>query len=144
MMVNRLRQDLNASTQIAVPEPKSFHFSRRQSIALVFFCTVFGAAAQIFFKFGANAMGSCNPLAMVHSLPLVAGCSLYGISAGLLVLALKDGELSILYPVISLTYIWVTFLSLYFFKETMHFYRLLGVLVIVTGVVLLGKGSRQA
>jgi multidrug transporter EmrE-like cation transporter len=142
-MEDRLRQDLNAPTQIAVQEPKSFHFSRRQSITLVFFCTVFGAAAQILFKFGANAMGSGNPLAMVHSLPLVAGCSLYGISAGLLVLALKDGELSILYPVISLTYIWVTFLSMAFFKEAMNLYRLLGVLIIVAGVVLLGRGGRQ-
>ena len=135
---------MDASTQIAVPAPKSFHFSPRQSIALVFFCTVFGAAAQILFKLGANALVSGNPLAMIKSMPLVVGCSLYGISAGLLVLALKDGELSILYPVISLTYIWVMFLSLAFFKESMNPYRLLGVLVIVAGVALLGRDSRQS
>jgi drug/metabolite transporter (DMT)-like permease len=46
--------------------------------------------------------------------------------------------------VISLTYIWVTFLSVAFFKETMNFYRLLGVLVIVAGVALLGKDGRQS
>ena len=143
-MVGRLRRKLNASIQIAVPERKPFHFSSRQSIALVFFCTLFGAAAQIFFKFGANALVGGNPLAMIKSVPLVAGCSLYGISAGLLVLALKDGELSILYPVISLTYIWVMLLSLAFFKESMNPYRLLGLLVIVAGVALLGKASRQS
>lgn len=143
-MVSRLGQDLSAPTQIAVPERKPFHFSTRQSIALVFLCTLFGAAAQILFKFGANALVSGNPLAMMQSVPLLAGCSLYGISTGLLVLALKDGELSILYPVISLTYIWVMFLSMAFFKESMNPYRLLGVLVIVAGVALLGRGSRQS
>ena len=124
-------------------ERKSFHFSSRQSITLVFFCTLFGAAAQILFKLGANELGSGNPLAMIKSMPLVAGCGLYGISAGLLVLALRDGELSILYPVISLTYIWVMLLSLAIFQESMNLYRLLGVLVIVAGVALLGRGSRQ-
>jgi drug/metabolite transporter (DMT)-like permease len=142
-MVDRLGPKLNASTQIAVPERKSFHFSPRQSVALVFFCTVFGAAAQILFKFGANALVGGNPLAMIDSLPLLAGCSLYGVSTALLVLALKDGELSILYPVISLTYIWVMFLSLAFFRESINAYRLLGVLIIVAGVALLGKGSRK-
>jgi multidrug transporter EmrE-like cation transporter len=34
-------------------------------------------------------------------------------------------------------------LSLAIFQESMNLYRLLGVLVIVAGVALLGRGSRQ-
>jgi multidrug transporter EmrE-like cation transporter len=118
---------------------KSFRFSRRQSIALVFFCTVFGAVAQVLIKSGANVLASASPLAMLTNPPLVTGYGLYGISTVLLVLALRDGELSILYPVISLTYVWVTFLSIVFFKDSVNVYKIAGVSIIVTGVAVLGK-----
>src|SRR3712207_7394559 len=39
------------------------------------------------------------------------GYSLYAVSTMLLVLALRKGQLSLLYPIISLTYVWVTLLS---------------------------------
>jgi drug/metabolite transporter (DMT)-like permease len=125
-------------------QPKtSFHFSPRQSIALVALCTVFGAAAQILIKHGANGLASGSPLAMITNLPLLAGYSLYGLSTLLLILALRDGELSILYPVISLTYVWVTLLSYLFFKESMNAWKLAGVGVIVAGVAMLGKGGNR-
>ena len=126
-----------------VSESKSFHFSPRQSVALVFGCTIFGAAAQILIKSGANMLTGGSPLAMITNVPLVAGYSLYGISAVFLVLALRDGQLSILYPVISLTYVWVTFLSLLFFKESMNPWKLLGVLIIVAGVTVLGRDKKK-
>jgi len=121
---------------------ESFRFSRRQSIALVFCCTVFGAVAQILIKSGANVLPDGHPMSMITNLPLMAGYSLYGISTILLILALRDGELSILYPVISLTYVWVTFLSVAFFKESMNVFKVLGVLIIVTGVTMLGKDKK--
>ena len=133
---------MNATAAKPVPEHKSFHFSPRQCIALVFFCTIFGAAAQILIKHGASQLPSGHPVAMITSVPLVAGYSLYGISTVLLVLALRDGQLSILYPVISMTYVWVTLLSLAFFKESMNPYKLTGLLVIVTGVAVLGRDKR--
>ena len=138
-----MRRHVSAPAPAPLQEPKSFHFSRRQSVALVFFCTVFGAAAQILIKHGANSLASGHPLAMITNLPLMAGYSLYGISTVLLVLALKDGELSILYPVISLTYVWVMLLSLVFFKESMNLYKLLGLVIIVTGVGVLGRNGKR-
>ena len=126
-----------------VPDQKSFHFSSRQSVALVFLCTLFGAAAQILIKSGANGLASASPLEMITNAPLVIGYSLYGISTVLLVLALRDGELSILYPVISLTYVWVTLLSLVWFKESANLYKLLGIAVVVVGVAVLGKGEKR-
>jgi multidrug transporter EmrE-like cation transporter len=129
--------------QLPVPENKQFHFSARQSTALVFCCTLFGAAAQILIKSGANALGSGSPLAMISNLPLMAGYSLYGISTVLLVLALRDGELSLLYPVISLTFVWVTLLSLTYFKETANPYKLAGIAIIVTGVAVLGREKKS-
>ena len=134
---------VSAATTSPVPQRKSFRFSRGQSVALVFCCTVFGAFAQILIKSGANTLPNGHPISMITNLPLMAGYSLYGISTILLVLALRDGELSILYPVISLTYVWVTFLSVLFFKESINPFKILGVLTIVAGVTLLGKDGKR-
>jgi len=134
-------------------ERPSFRFSRRQAIALVFVCTIFGAAAQILFKFGANdlagmALGNLfgHPVQILRILldpPIFAGYCLYGLSTILLTLALRDGELSILYPVISLTYVWVTVLSVLIFKESMNLFKLAGIMVIVIGVAVLGRNPRR-
>jgi drug/metabolite transporter (DMT)-like permease len=81
--------------------------------------------------------------AMVTSLPILTGYGLYAIVTALLVLALRDGELSILYPVISLTYVWVTFLSLAFLGESLNLYKILGICIIVAGVGVLGKDGKK-
>jgi len=133
----------NAGVGIPVQERESFHFSRRQSVALVFLCTVFGAAAQILIKHGAGSLVSSSPVEMMTNLPLVSGYGLYGISTVLLVLALRDGELSLLYPIIALTYVWVTVLSLYFFREKVNLYKMMGVAVVVAGVAVIGRTDRR-
>ncbi|MCS7024829.1 MAG: hypothetical protein NZV14_08500 [Bryobacteraceae bacterium] len=92
---------------------------------------------------GANTLSGAGVLAMLTNLHLLAGYSLYGLSTVLLVLALRDGELSILYPVISLTFVWVTFLSSYIFRESLTPTKLTGILVIVSGVAVLGRESKR-
>src|SRR5258708_1639592 len=98
------RLNTTATIEKGVPG-KFFPLSRRQSMAAVFCCTLFGAVAQILIKTGATALTSSSPLAMLTNPPVLLGYSLYGFSTVLLVVALKDQELSILYPVISLTYV---------------------------------------
>ncbi len=110
---------------------------------MVFGCTILGAAAQVLMKTGANALTGAGPLAMLTNLPLLAGYCLYGLSTILLVLALRHGELSILYPVISLTYVWVTCLSVVIFRESVNPFKVLGVSVIVVGVAVLGRNGRS-
>jgi multidrug transporter EmrE-like cation transporter len=73
----------------------------------------------------------------------MGGLSLYGLSTLLLVLALRDGELSMLYPVIALTYVWVTLLSFLIFHDRVNPFKLLGIAIIVTGVGILGRGQRK-
>ena len=60
----------------------------------------------------------------------------------LMVFALRDGELSILYPIIALTYVWVTILSVIFFHETLNLFKLVGIAVVVTGVAVMGRGGK--
>jgi multidrug transporter EmrE-like cation transporter len=103
-----------------------------------------GAAAQILMKTGANMLAHPTLGQMITNLPLLAGYSLYGISTMLLVLALRNAHLSVLYPIISLTYVWVTILSVMIFGESMNVYKVLGLSVVVFGVAVLGSGGRKA
>ena len=110
---------------------------------MVFCCTLIGAAAQLLLKTGANQLAQPNLLALVTNLTLLGGLSLYGISTVLLVLALRDAELSLLWPVIALTYVWVTLLSLVVFQERVNPIKLAGVAIIVVGVAVLGQGQKS-
>ena len=119
---------------------------------MVIGCTIFAAAAQIMLKFGAGhpqpALIPAEPatwmpfaLALLGNFPLVAGYVLSGFNAMLLILALRDGELSVLYPLYSLSYVWVIALSMYFFHDHLNTWKTCGVLLIMIGVGFLGKAS---
>ncbi len=109
---------------------------------LVFACTVLGAAAQILMKVG---MTHFEPrlLSILMNIPLVVGYSLYGLNTLMMVLALREGELSMLYPIIALTYVWVTLLSYTLLHEPPNIYRNVGITTIVIGVAVLGRGGKQ-
>lgn len=116
-------------------------FTRNQSIGLVFVCTILGAAAQILMKMGSTHLDHFDVVKILTNLPLFAGYALYGINTVLLMFALRDGELSKLYPIIALTYVWVTVLSIYFFHESLSWGKGVGIAVIVAGVSVLGRAT---
>ncbi|MCC6587278.1 MAG: hypothetical protein IT168_11350 [Bryobacterales bacterium] len=121
--------------------------ARQFSIFLVFLCTVLGAAAQILMKSGTQSSGHDSAMALLIAIfsnpKLFAGYALYGISTAILVVALKYGELSILYPVIALTYVWVTVLSVFIYNESMNPMKMLGLATVVAGVAMLGRATRR-
>jgi multidrug transporter EmrE-like cation transporter len=135
----------------ALPNSSS---AARRSFLLVFSCTLIGALAQIFMKRGTAEMGTHVTLfavahqpglffqfclGMVRNLNLFAGYCLYGANTFLMALALKGRELSRLYPIIALTYVWVTLLSLVLFPdEHLNFFHATGIAFIVGGVSVLG------
>ena len=123
---------------IAMPKERN-----KTSVLLVLGCTVLGAAAQVLMKMGGNALPQgASVFQMLTCLPLLAGLGVYGISTILLILALRNSELSLMYPIIALTYVWVMILSVVIFHETLNAPKVLGVLVIVAGVAVLGRGSQ--
>jgi multidrug transporter EmrE-like cation transporter len=119
----------------------------RKAALLVLSATLLNAAAQISFKFGANKMATHSPWetvwAMITNLPLITGYSLLGGSTILMVLALRRGQLSILYPIMSLGYVWVTALSVIIFHEQMTIFKTLGLLTVMGGVAILGMDGRR-
>ena len=82
-------------------------------------------------------------LALVTNIPLIAGYALYGINTLMMVLALKNGEMSMLYPIIALTYVWTTLASYTLLGEPSNVYKNVGIAIIVLGVAVMGwKGNR--
>lgn len=112
------------------------------SIALMFLCTGFTSIAQVFYKFGANKL-EFNFHALITNYYILAGLVLYAIGAVIMILAFKGGEVSVLYPVVATSYIWVTLLSLYFFHEAINIFRWIGVSVILLGIIFIGIGSKD-
>lgn len=112
------------------------------SVLLVFLCTLIGAAAQVLLKIGATQLTSSNPVRMLMNPYLFTGYAMYGVNTGMLILALRKGHLSLLYPIISLTYVWVAILSYLIFHEAINPYKALGIAIIVAGVAILGRDAR--
>ena len=125
-------------------QPVDVH--RRRSILLVGAGTLLGAAAQILIKSGAGALGAHASLVqtaigMVTVPALFFGYALYGVYTVVLILALRHGELSVLYPVIALTFVWVTIASAVVFHEEMNAAKLAGIAIIIAGVAVLGRSD---
>lgn len=78
-------------------------------------------------------------LGVITNPKLFFGYMCYGVNVFLMALALKGRELSRLYPIIALTYVWVTFLSLFLLPdEHMNVFKWIGIAFIVGGVSVLG------
>lgn len=136
------------TSTVTLAERENARRNRRNSILLVFTCTLLGAPAQLLMKAGAAILPKHATMvgslwAMAADLPLIAGLSLYGISFALLTLALRHGELSIVYPVIALTYVWVAILSVLLFHESMNGFKFAGISAVVVGVAILGRAGKS-
>jgi drug/metabolite transporter (DMT)-like permease len=120
---------------------------RRRAVLIVVACTLIGALAQVLIKLGAAHLEHTGLIATaigIFTIPtLFAGYCLYGVFTVLLVFALRDAELSILYPVIALSYVWVTLASVAVFHESMNVPKAIGLAIIVLGVAVLGRGGSR-
>ena len=112
------------------------------AMGLVLFCTLLTASGQLFLKFGSEKLGF-NILSIITNIPLLIGLVLYAFGGILLIISLKGGEVSTLYPILATGFIWVSFLSIYFLNEAMTFFKLIGIFVIILGISLIGYGSNR-
>ena len=106
------------------------------SIGLAVLSSLLAAVGQIGLKFGSLRLKK-NFAALMKNYALIAGLFFYGLSSIVFILALKGHELTVLYPIASLNYVWVSFLSMKLLKEKMNKYKWLGILLIMIGVSLI-------
>ncbi len=116
------------------------------AIGMVILGTLIGAFGPILFKKGsANFTINPkvilkNPLMLLKNYYVIGGCFLYAVSAFIFIPALRGGELSVLYPLVSLTYVWVALLSMKFLGERMNTTKWFGIALIILGVTFIGIG----
>ncbi len=122
---------------------RSTHYTSLASIGLIVLSTVSGAAAQILLRFGADAIEGANLIGILTNVPLIGGYACLAMNVVLVVLALRGGQLSILYPIVALTFVWVTILSQIYFQDVISISKIAGLTLIVAGVSFIGAGSRS-
>ncbi|MBW2985611.1 EamA family transporter [Candidatus Woesearchaeota archaeon] len=113
-----------------------------RAIILIVFCTIFTSVGQLLWKFGANRL-QLDFFSLITNYPLILGFVSYAIGTVLLLSALKLGDLSVLYPFISLSFIWVSMLSLTFLGEIMTSLKWIAIILIIMGVSLIGLGGKS-
>ena len=117
---------------------------QRRAILLIVAFTIVAAIAQPLFKIGANRLAAHISVGcLLTDFPLIEGLVLYGLGSILMIWALRHGELSVLYPLISLSYVWVAILSVVIFHDRMTALRISGIATIIAGVSVLGIAGRE-
>lgn len=110
------------------------------AIGLVVSATLIGAFGPILLKKASSKrLSKISELATNYA--LFGGVALYAVGTILFIPALRGGELSVLYPFVALTYVWVSLLSVKFLGEKMNKLKWLGIALIIIGVSFIGLGS---
>lgn len=106
------------------------------AIVLVLITSLLAAAGHFLFKLGATLISS-SLSSWLLNWRLIAGLALHGVGFVLLVIALKDVNLSIVYPLLATSYIWVALLSVLFLSEPFSVIQWFGVSLIIGGISLI-------
>jgi drug/metabolite transporter (DMT)-like permease len=109
-------------------------------MALVLFGSVIGSFGAVFLKSGAAKLK--QGFWHILNLQLATGVGLFLLSSVFFVLGIRHGELSVLYPMVSLGYVWTLLWSRLFFHEPFTRQKFYGLGLILVGVFFVGLGSK--
>ena len=110
------------------------------AVVLVVLCTVLTAIGGLLFKLSMTNF-KFTIWGAITNYVLILGLFSYGVGLLILIYALKNGELSVLFPIASLTYVWGLLLSVIVLHETVSYPEVFGVMLLLGGVSAIGKGS---
>lgn len=110
-------------------------------ILLASCCTTFG---QLLWKLGTGYMAEGHALFDIGTLiRLGGGCVLYAGGAVLMMVAFRYGEVSLLHPFLSASYVASFVLGYFVFKEeVLNPFKIIGVTLIMAGLVCLAFASK--
>ncbi len=110
-----------------------------KSMLLVFAASVVGSFGAVFLKLGAARLDG-RIVSFLNS-RLILGVALFLGSSVFYAMGIKGGQLSVLYPMVSLGYIWTLVWSRLFFNEALTREKFAGLGLILLGVCFVGMGS---
>jgi multidrug transporter EmrE-like cation transporter len=102
---------------------------------LVLVASIFGSFGAVFLKMGAEKLK--EGVHKIISWKAAVGISLFLLSSVFFVIGIKHGELSVLYPMVSLGYVWTLLWSRLFFNEPVTGQKFLALGMILTGIVFI-------
>ena len=108
---------------------------------LVLVAAFLGSFGAVFLKAGAGRLHR-QIRTLLFNWRLALGVAFYVLSSFFFVLGVREGELTILYPMVSLGYVWTLVWSRLFFREAITRNKFLGIGLVLAGVVLLNLGNR--
>jgi multidrug transporter EmrE-like cation transporter len=125
--------------------------SRRMTIGLILVSVTLAAVAQVTLKAGMNHVTDANggqlalngeSLKQIASQIWVwAGLAIFAVSAVLWLFALSRADLSFAYPFAALGYVIIVIASILFLNEHVQPITWVGVVLIISGIVLIAQGS---
>ncbi len=110
------------------------------SMVVVLVGSVIGSVGSVFLKSGAHAVNR-DWKSIAFNWRLAIGIVTYLISSVLFVKGMSRGELSVLFPLVSLGYVCTLIWSRVFFHEAITKVKLAGVGLILVGITCLGLGG---
>ena len=111
------------------------------SMLLVLAASFIGSFAAVSLKAGADRLPH-GIVPIFLSWRIGVGAALFLLSSVFFVWGLKHGSLTVLYPLVSLGYVWTLFWSRVFFHEPFNRSKVVGLLLILAGVSFIGLGNR--
>lgn len=111
------------------------------SIFLVILASFIGSFGAVFLKGGAVKL-KFDWRTLIYNWRLAAGVMAYLVSSVFFVAGVRHGELTILYPMGALGYLWTLLWSRLFFHEPLTRNKFIGLTMILIGIACLGFGNR--
>ena len=106
---------------------------------LVMFASLIGSFGAVFLKLGAEPLK--NGLRHIFNWKLAMGIGLFLGSSVPYLMGIRRGEISVLYPMVSLSYMFAMIWGKFFFNEKLTLAKMAAVAIILAGVVCIGFGG---
>lgn len=138
---------LSLPLKVRKPQPKGER-SMNRNLTEILISVLMGALGQTILKLGANKLGNISlslsnivrDILHILIIPeILIGLILFGSSFLLWIKVLTKSDLSYAYPMVSLGYVLVALLSKFLFNEPFTFNKIIGIVMIVSGVFILNS-----
>jgi multidrug transporter EmrE-like cation transporter len=111
------------------------------SMLLVLLASFIGSFGAVFLKSGAERLHR-QLKSLLLNWRLAAGVAFFLLSSFFFVLGVRRGELTVLYPMVALGYIWTLLWSRLVFGEPLSRSKFLGIGLVLVGIVFLNLGNK--
>jgi len=112
------------------------------AILLIVVAALFASAGQIFYKFAANK--TVDVMSFILNPFLYMGLFAYGIGLIFMLKALRKGELTVIYPVMATSFIWIGIASpIFFATDSMNLQKWIGIFIIIAGITSVARGRKK-